>query len=509
MKIKNFAIIILMTIFLIIFGNKTEATTGKINSETVRLRKEPNTTSTILEQLDKNDEVEILEQEEGWYKVKVKTSNGTTTGYISEKLVDVEKNDTSSSQGNEKESENEENSSNVEEPKETQQEEQPIETLTETPAETSTEVPETNEAISTDVVETTEADVSKNIEENNEYTIKQEVSIKAVPLINSIEKSKITGNIKVVEIINDWARIENDVEDGWIRKNKLKDSLIQIETQSQQETEQEGQQQEEQTVETTSEENKVEEPKEEEKEPEITELNKTGYVKAEGLKVRKEPNTTSEELDSLKKNDKVEIIGQTGNWYQIKINGGTGYVSAKYISDTKVAETTSRSGNTLKNSTTTTVKETEQKTETPATTATTATTSTAISTQSASGTTGTAVVSYAKQYLGCKYVSGGSSPSTGFDCSGFTTYVYKHFGISLNRSSRDQIKNGIAVAKSDLQPGDIVIFNNSGNTSIGHVGIYIGNGNFIHAANSREGVVITSLSSSYYQKRYVGARRVI
>ena len=118
-------------------------------------------------------------------------------------------------------------------------------------------------------------------------------------------------------------------------------------------------------------------------------------------------------------------------------------------------------------------------------------------------------MAYAKQYLGYKYVAGGSSPSTGFDCSGFTTYVFRNFGVSLNRSSKDQIKNGTAVSKSNLQPGDIVIFKNRGKTAIGHVGIYVGGNDFIHAANSREGVIITSLSSSYYQKRYVGARRVI
>ena len=128
---------------------------------------------------------------------------------------------------------------------------------------------------------------------------------------------------------------------------------------------------------------------------------------------------------------------------------------------------------------------------------------------SSSGTTGKEVVEYAKQYLGYKYVSGGASPSTGFDCSGFTSYVYNHFGITLNRSSKDQIKNGVAVDRSNLQPGDIVVFNNSANTAIGHVGIYIGGDNFIHAANPSEGVRITSLSSSYYKIRYVGARRVI
>ena len=126
-----------------------------------------------------------------------------------------------------------------------------------------------------------------------------------------------------------------------------------------------------------------------------------------------------------------------------------------------------------------------------------------------SSSEGKEVVEFAKKYLGYKYVAGGSSPSTGFDCSGFTTYVFRNFGVSLNRSSKDQIKNGTAVSKSNLQLGDIVIFKNQGKTAIGHVGIYIGNGNFIHAANKKEGVVITALSSRYYSQRYVGARRVI
>ena len=313
--------------------------------------------------------------------------------------------------------------------------------------------------------------------------------------------------MKVAEIINDWSKIENDAESGWIRTNTLKESLTQTEV-----TTQEPVQQTQQLPEETNKEEtttvKTEEPKEEEtketeiKEPETSStINKTGYVSAEGLKVRKEPNTSSEELDSLKKNDKVEIIGQSGNWYKINLNGKTGYVSAKYISDTKIPETTSRSGSALKSEETSIAETVTNEQETPETPVT--------SESSTAGTTGTAVVEYAKQYLGYKYVSGGASPSTGFDCSGFTTYVYKHFGISLYRTSGDQIKNGVAVEKSDLQPGDLVLFNNDGNTRIGHVGIYVGNGNFIHASNPKEGVKITSLSTSYYQKRYVGARRVI
>ena len=118
-------------------------------------------------------------------------------------------------------------------------------------------------------------------------------------------------------------------------------------------------------------------------------------------------------------------------------------------------------------------------------------------------------VEYAKKYLGYKYVSGGSSPETGFDCSGFTSYVYKHFGISISRTSGAQASNGTAVSKSNLQAGDLVIFNNKSNSSVGHVGIYIGGNTFIHAGNSGTGVITTSLSDSYYSARYVTGRRII
>lgn len=464
MKIKKLAIIILMTSFFIIIEAKAYAATGTINDKTVDLKKQPDS-KTILDYLNKGDEVEILEQQDGWYKVKAQTEQGMVTGYVSEKFIDVEKNANT---------------------------------------EVSTEESETTETNSKDVsVQTPEASTSTNIEEDKKYTLAKEVSVKAVPLINSKEKAKLTGNITITEIINDWAKAENDTESGWIRKNTLKNSLTNVETSTQEQPKEI-----EQTSNSTTDEPTTDASTTKPEET-TTELNKTGYVSADGLRVREEPTTDSEEIDSLSKNDKVTIIGQTGNWYKIELDGKTGYVSAKYISDTKLPEATSRSGSTLKNVATTqeTTEQEESKTEeqpaetTPAEVAEPA--------PATSKTTGAEVVEYAKKYLGYKYVSGGASPSTGFDCSGFTTYVYKHFGISLYRTSKDQIKNGVAVEKCDLQPGDLVIFNNDANTAIGHVGIYIGDGNFIHASNPSDGVKITTLTTGYYQKRYVGARRVI
>ena len=122
------------------------------------------------------------------------------------------------------------------------------------------------------------------------------------------------------------------------------------------------------------------------------------------------------------------------------------------------------------------------------------------------------VVQYAKDNLGKKYVWGATGPNS-FDCSGLMQYIYKKVGINLNRVSRDQATQGIAVSKSNLQPGDLVFFrginSSSSSTYISHVGIYIGNGEFIHASNPTRGVVKDSLNSDYYSSHYVKARRII
>lgn len=466
-RYKNLTIIVLMTIFLLILSGKAEATTGKINTETARLREEPNTTSTILEQLNENDEVEILEEEDNWYKVKANVNGQKITGYVSAKLVDAEK--TTSTKV--------EDTTNTTDNKTTET----------TPEVTTNTEPEKEEPL-------TDIDVSDDIKENKEYDLQQEAEVKILPIMSSNTKCKLSGKVKTVTILNDWCKIECDTSCGWIRTNVLK-KLVKMEEDTT-----------ETSASTTNDTTSENSTNNSNNTTSVKELNKTGYVKVEGLTVRKGPSTSTEAINGLSKNDKVDIIGETDGWYQIKLKGEVGYVSAKYISDTKVTETTSRSGSTIRNAEeqekTEEVEETNTETE-----ETDETDTNPVS--SSTGISGAEVVEYAKQYLGYKYVAGGSSPSIGFDCSGFTIYVYKHFGISLNRSSRDQIKNGVAVSKNNLQPGDILIFNGSSNTSIGHVGIYVGGNDFIHAANSREGVIITSLSSSYYQKRYVGARRVI
>ncbi|MEC0130166.1 MULTISPECIES: C40 family peptidase [Paenibacillus] len=108
--------------------------------------------------------------------------------------------------------------------------------------------------------------------------------------------------------------------------------------------------------------------------------------------------------------------------------------------------------------------------------------------------------------IGTKYVSGGIS-TNGFDCSGFTMYVFDKIGINLPHQSGSQYQMGTAISRDDIRAGDLVFFNTSGK-GVSHVGIYVGEGKFAHASTSR-GVTISSLSDSYYVKRYVGAKRIM
>lgn len=112
-----------------------------------------------------------------------------------------------------------------------------------------------------------------------------------------------------------------------------------------------------------------------------------------------------------------------------------------------------------------------------------------------------------KQVVGTPYKWGGTTVSSGFDCSGFILYIFDKFNLDLPRTSSAQAKTGTAVAKDDLRPGDLVFFNTSGR-GISHAGIYMGDGQFAHSSTSK-GVRISKLSEPYYKDRYVTARRTV
>lgn len=118
------------------------------------------------------------------------------------------------------------------------------------------------------------------------------------------------------------------------------------------------------------------------------------------------------------------------------------------------------------------------------------------------------LIATAKKYIGIKYSWGGTSPSTGFDCSGFTSYVFKQHDVNLPRTTSDQFSGGTSVKKADLEKGDLVFFTTY-KAGASHSGIYVGDGNFIHASSSK-GITISSINDPYYwESRYLGARRYL
>ena len=217
-------------------------------------------------------------------------------------------------------------------------------------------------------------------------------------------------------------------------------------------------------------------------------------VNSSSVNVRSEPNTSSEIVTTLILNTGVSVQGQTGDWYKVVYGDYIGYIYKPLISEEPVA-TTSRSNSTRQQEET--AKAEEQVTQT-------------VSEPVAyNAGAGEKIVSFAKQYLGYSYVYGGTTPSGGFDCSGFVYYIFNSCGYSLSRSCTVQANSGVAVQKSELQPGDILFFNNTSNGAIGHVGIYIGDGRFIHAANPSRGVVTDTINSGYYYTYYYSARRIV
>ena len=186
-------------------------------------------------------------------------------------------------------------------------------------------------------------------------------------------------------------------------------------------------------------------------------------VTASALNVRTGPSTDYDKAGSLPAGSVVEILGQSDGWYQIE----SGYISGDYVILVDAAE-------------------------------------------AASSGKGQEIANYALTFVGYPYVYGGSSPS-GFDCSGFTQYVYKQFGYGLNRTASAQLQNGTPVSMSELQSGDLVLFKRSGtgSSAASHVGIYIGNGQFVHASTSKVGVIVSDISSAYYTTGFVGGRRLV
>ena len=194
-----------------------------------------------------------------------------------------------------------------------------------------------------------------------------------------------------------------------------------------------------------------------------------GRVSGDGVNVRSAPSTSGGTLATVNDGAMVTVNGFVDGWYDVTCEYGTeGYIRSDFLDLT----------------------------------------------ESSSSSSGSAIVDTAKSYLGVNYVYGGASPS-GFDCSGFTMYVYQQFGYSLPHTATGQWQSGLGTrvwSIGALQPGDLVFFNDpsrNAGKACSHAGIYIGNGQFVHSSSSRsQGVIISDLTSGYYYNYFEGGIHV-
>ncbi len=264
-----------------------------------------------------------------------------------------------------------------------------------------------------------------------------------------------------------------------------------------------------------------------------------GKITGNNVNVRKGPGLTYSVIKQLNKGELIEILEKKDKWYKVRLSDNVvAWVSSSYILECKETTEQIKENDSEKASDKVSEKESdisqssssgEQGSQSETSESTNNSKFTASET-SASQTSeeGTAdstmestdestvvisdLIDLAQSLVGVKYTYGGTSPETGFDCSGFTQYVFGSFGIKLERVAADQAKQGVEVKQEELLPGDLVFSDtDGGNNNINHVGIYIGDGKFISATSGSNSakVSVTSLESSYWKSTYMTARRIV
>lgn len=229
-------------------------------------------------------------------------------------------------------------------------------------------------------------------------------------------------------------------------------------------------------------------------------------VIADRLNVREQPSTESKRIGYIDNGERVQLLENQGEWLRVQYTDGKeGYVSSQYVTISeefvygKTLEEEAKEQEERK-----ILKERENVTEQEVAEDVTIVVTEPVGTYSSNAELRSSIVNYAMQFLGNRYVHGGSSLATGTDCSGFTSLIYKEFGYSLSRTPSGQLSsNGRSIDYSQIQPGDIICYGKGGKCT--HVALYMGNGQIIHSANSRKGVVI-------YQADYdtiIGIKNVI
>lgn len=461
-KMKKISIItILLYMFFI---TSSFASTATIDVNSARLREDANTTSKVLTNIYKGEKVEILEKDGEWYKVKY----GSNTGYLKNTLI---KEDAISNE----------------------------------------------EKVNEKTDETVE-DVQQ--EDSNKVVIKSNTVIRYQPnmISNTIVSVEIGKELTKELELGKWIKVSDGAIDGWILKAKIENQNIQKQdTTDSNKTNTTAEENTNTTntvntnkvntntvsnkVTNTVVENKVENKVVNEVKQETSNSigNKKGKVNVETAKVRKEASTTAKIVGFLDYNDEITILAEEGEFYKFTEKSVSGYVHKSLI--TPIEENVSSRGNAEERVQENVVEDNKISKEEP---------KQEVSIESNNTSKGKEVAELALKYKGYKYVVGGKNPESGFDCSGFTRYIFLQFGYSLGNTAASQNNLGVEVERSELKEGDLILFYDEQKTKIGHTGIYISGGDFIHSANPERGVVIDNLNTnSYYNERYIVAKRIV
>lgn len=372
------------------------AATGKVDRETVRLREEASTTSNILTNLDLGDEVEILSEEGDWYKVKFKTYEG----FMYKDYIKTEDSVENKVQENTKNTEN--NNNSVEET-----------------------TGNSDEAIPTSTPD------NKIVYVGTEVEIESNADVYLFPVITSSKIDTISSGttVKIIQETNNWVKVTAPEKSGWIFKSLIDNENLNVVPNEPTVTPEETEKPEvtpEPTVEPTPEPTAT---------PNTSTSSNKGYINVANANIREKASTTADVLISLTENTEVTILGEENDFYKISAsNVKEGYVAKRLVTLNTV---TSRSGmirgeeedsvEIVENE----IQEQEpvEEIEEPIVVEEQEETSNESSAQE--------VVDFAEQFLGYDYVYGGTTPS-GFDCSGYTYYVYSNNGVDISRSLSSQ-----------------------------------------------------------------------
>ena len=467
-KVLFTVILILITLFTI--STYTNAATVKITGEVVNIRKEASANSSVVARLSENVECEYIGEKGNWYQIKYKNY----TGYVSKDYAKL--------QGKVTNNQSNSNTTNTQNNTTTQNtninQNNSAQTNNEQTNQTTNN--QNNAQANNNQGNTTQTSNTQSVNKK----LKQNSTIKILPLVHAsnIGDAKTSDTVLVLTETSGWSYVQTDEISGWVRTNSLEDAKT-----------------------TTQVNSKTADSSTSQKEDNKTE--KIGYISEEEVNMRKGAGTSYSIIKTLKLNAQVTILGEQGKWYKVKVGKDTGYISKDYVSDT--AKLTNRSLTESRDK-----KEEEKKVESTKNTNTTVSDKTTGNNTSTTSNSikGTDVVSYAKKYLGYKYVWGGDGSNGTFDCSGFTMYVYKHFGVSLPHYTVSQYNSGKGkkiTKQSDLKMGDIVYLTDYvTGAPCGHCGIYISDGKFIHADSTVMKVNISDLNGMY-KGRFCGALRII